>query len=79
MTEDLRLMVLLDPEALSRMLAPETLLKDRQNILVRHGLGESFWGGQAKLGMGCNERPEGLIPGKGFHLYDLSCRWDFSI
>ena len=47
--EDLRLMVLLDPEALSRVLPPETLLKDCQNILVRHGLRESFWGGQSWL------------------------------
>jgi hypothetical protein len=44
--EDLRLMVLLDPEALSRVLPPETLLKDCQNILVRHGLRESFWAGR---------------------------------
>ena len=46
LTEDLRLMVLLDLEALSRM-RPESLLKDCLNILVRHGLCESFWGGQS--------------------------------
>jgi hypothetical protein len=47
LAEDLRLMVLLDPEALSRVTPPESLLKDCQNILVRHGLRESFWGGQS--------------------------------
>ena len=46
LAEDLRLMVLLDPEALPRVTPPESLLKDCQNILVRHGLRESFWGGQ---------------------------------
>ena len=40
LAEDLRL--LLDLEALSRM-RPESLLKDCLNILVRHGLCESFW------------------------------------
>jgi len=39
-------MILLDPEALSRVTLPESLLKDRQDILVRHGLPESFCGGQ---------------------------------
>jgi hypothetical protein len=47
LAEDLRLMILLDPEALSRVPPPETLLKDRQNILVRHGLRASFWGGHS--------------------------------
>ncbi|MGD0533341.1 MAG: hypothetical protein ABSA62_14015 [Methyloceanibacter sp.] len=47
LAEDLRLMVLLDPEALPRVTPPESLLKDCQNILVRHGLRESFWGGQS--------------------------------
>ena len=47
LAKDLRLMVLLDPEALSRVPPPETLLKDCQNIWVRHGLRESFWGGQS--------------------------------
>jgi hypothetical protein len=46
LAEDLRLMVLLDPEALSRVPPPDTLLKDCQNILVRHGLRESFWAGR---------------------------------
>jgi hypothetical protein len=45
--EDLPLMALLDPEALSRVTPPESLLKDCQNILVRHGLRESFWGGKS--------------------------------
>ena len=36
LAEDLRLMVLLDPEALSRVTPPETLLKDCQNFLVHH-------------------------------------------
>ncbi|HSA67405.1 MAG TPA: hypothetical protein VLE24_07055 [Methyloceanibacter sp.] len=47
MAEDLPLMVLLDPEALPRVPPPESLLKDCQNILVRHGLRESFWGGKS--------------------------------
>jgi hypothetical protein len=47
LAEDLRLMVLLDAKALPRVPPPETLLKDCQNILVRHGLRESFWGGQS--------------------------------
>jgi hypothetical protein len=47
MTEDLCLMVLLDLEALSRMTPPESPLKDCLNILVRHGLCESFSGGQS--------------------------------
>jgi hypothetical protein len=46
LAEDLRLMVLLDPEALPRVLSPETLFKDCQNILVRHGLLESLWAGR---------------------------------
>ena len=46
LAEDLRLMVLLDPEALPRVPPPDTLLKDCQNILVRHGLRESFWAGR---------------------------------
>jgi hypothetical protein len=55
LAEDLRLMVLPDPESLSRVLPPETLLKDCQNILVRHGLRESFWVGArlAKRGLNC--------------------------
>jgi len=46
LAEDLRLMVLLDPEALPRVPPPDTLLKDCQNILVRHDLREIFcvWG-----------------------------------
>ena len=39
----LLLSALLDPESLP----PESLLKDCQNILVRHGLRESFWGAQS--------------------------------
>jgi hypothetical protein len=35
--EQLRLMVLADPVALSRVEQPESLLKDCQNIFVRHG------------------------------------------
>jgi hypothetical protein len=55
LAEDLRLMVLLDPEALPRVPPPDTLLKDCQNILVRHGLRESFWvgAGLAKRGLNC--------------------------
>ena len=45
LAEDLRL--LLDLEALSRM-RPKSLLKDCLNILVRHGLCESFWGRDGK-------------------------------
>jgi hypothetical protein len=47
LAENLRLMVLLDPEALPRVTPPESLLKDCQNLLVRHGLRESFWGGKS--------------------------------
>ena len=47
MTENLWLMVLLDLEALARMTPPQSPLKDCLNILVRHGLCESFWGGQS--------------------------------
>src|SRR6478609_647299 len=43
LAEDLRLMILLDRKAIPRVLPPETLFKDCQNILVRHGLRESFW------------------------------------
>jgi hypothetical protein len=46
LAEDLRLMVLLDPKALPRVPPSDTLLKDCQNILVRHGLRESFWAGR---------------------------------
>ena len=46
LAEDLRLMILLDPEALSRMPPPEPLLKDCQNIWVHHVLRESFWAGR---------------------------------
>src|SRR5262245_5604600 len=35
-------MVLPDPKALSRVEQPESLLKDCQNIFVRHGLCETF-------------------------------------
>ena len=48
LAEDLRLMVLLDPEALSRMTPPETLLKHFLNIFVCHGPCESFWGRDGK-------------------------------
>ena len=50
-----RLMVLLDPEALPRVLPPDTLLKDCQNILVRHSLRENFCvgAGLAKGGLNC--------------------------
>jgi hypothetical protein len=34
--EQLRLMVLPDPKALSRVEQPESLLKDCQNVFVRH-------------------------------------------
>jgi hypothetical protein len=36
--EQLRLMVLPDPKALSRVEQPESPLKDCQNIFIRHGL-----------------------------------------
>jgi hypothetical protein len=49
LTEDLSLMVLLDPEALSRVSAPQTPFKDRHNILVRHGLSKSF-SGEGRVG-----------------------------
>jgi hypothetical protein len=38
LAEDLRLMVFLDPEAVPRVLSPETLFKDGQNICVCHRL-----------------------------------------
>ena len=38
LAEDLRLMIFLDPEALPGVPPPDTLFKDCQNILVRHGL-----------------------------------------
>jgi hypothetical protein len=47
LAEDLPLVVLLDPEALSRVTPAESLLKNCQNIFVRHGLRESFWGAQS--------------------------------
>jgi len=40
--EQLSLVVLPDPKALSRVEQPESLLKDCQNIFVRHGLCETF-------------------------------------
>ena len=46
LAENLRLMILLDRKAIPRVLPPETLFKDCQNILVRHGLRESFWAGR---------------------------------
>ena len=42
LTKNLRLMVLLDFESLSRVPRPETLLKNRQNFLGRHCLSWSF-------------------------------------
>ena len=55
LAEDLRLMVLLDPEALPRVPPPDTLLEDCQNILVRHGLRKNFCvgAGLAKRGLNC--------------------------
>ena len=48
LTKDLRLMVLLDFEPLSRVSRPETLLKNGQNIWVHHGvLRASNWEGQS--------------------------------
>jgi hypothetical protein len=47
LAEYLRLMFLLDPEALPRVTPPKSLLKYCQIILVRHDLRESFWGGQS--------------------------------
>jgi hypothetical protein len=69
LTEDLSLMVLLDPEALSRVSAPQTLFKDRQNILVRHGLSKSFLGRAelAILGLAC----KGFLLQKGVG----ACTW----
>jgi hypothetical protein len=42
LTKNLRLMVLLDFESLSRVPRPETLLKNRQNFLGRHCLSWGF-------------------------------------
>jgi hypothetical protein len=41
--ELLRLMVLPDPKALSRVEQPQSLLQDCQNIFVRHGLLRTFF------------------------------------
>ena len=42
MIEQLGFMVPPVPKALSRLEEPESLLKDCQNIVVRHGLSETF-------------------------------------
>ena len=42
LAEDLRLMVLLDPKTLPRMSPPKPLLKDCQDILVRHAASQSW-------------------------------------
>ncbi len=47
LTKDLRLMVLLDFEALSRVSRSETLLKNGQNILGHHCLCGGFWRGHS--------------------------------